>query len=817
MLSWLRVPDDERKGRRLGDETKGRIADLASGWTVDSDAPPVPEPPIKRDASGPNRVPDAPRRKAKTQPPPPPGSAARKALEHKIVELREAAGEPESPRPPALPPAGRPPPPVPPESARPPSSAPGPGRKRATRKGDPLDLSTVPESDKTQENRGAVGIKHDRSASLITNTASGTIGGDTPSPIFDREAIAAGQRGAIADEPVVPGARLGSPPGDAVPRPAERGASGASKPTGAAQRSGPSPAPIAAQRSGPSPAPIAAQRSGPSPAPIAAQRSGPNAAPEGASPIGSGPAAAIRGTPRTGEPAAASGPASSRPGERLISDAGIDELVAALPAPPTPGESRLVVPVGEFDQAQTILDQDKRRIAHAQATIKRDAAGALLGLAEPAPARMPAAEVLFDEPLRARADSSFDEPTRKRDESGFDEPTRRRADGFDEATQRSDLLHDTSNAATGRLAVRDDDATTLAAPGSRATASVTLRSTAALPRRRGVVGDLRYPATVVLGLRRSRRELAQITARQATRQQSRRHHLITLGRAAVTNDGFEHKALGPAREQLAGIEDERSQHAGHVAAADAELTRVGRERDAKAKQYATDIAALDSELAGLVKKLEPLHREAAQARRRATDLHEALRRIDARIAATEASLDPAKPTKRDRAEIQAEIATLRGDRKAIQSDEPVLAGQLDALDPRIAAHEAARSEAQRKRAELETAEHDDQRRVEELLTAIGAKRKVVDRAAAAAEARRDRILFQLGERLYVDRPDDLAAELAPIDEIDLELGSGDRRIMELREILTSVHRWKLVRGVALLIVVVAALGAVTAAILYFTL
>src|SRR5262245_1375426 len=254
MLSWPRVPDDERKGRRLGDETKGRIADLASGWTVDSDAPPVPEPPIKRDASGPNRVPDAPRRKAKTQPPPPPGSAARKALEDKIVELRELHGDPEAPRPPALPPAGRPPPPVPPQSARPPSSAPGPGRKRATRKGDPLDLSTVPASDKTQENRGAVGIKHDKSASLTTNTASGTIGGDTPSPLFDREAIAAGQRGAIADEAVIPG-QLGSSPGDAVPRPADRGASGASKPTATGQRSGPSPAPIAAQRSGPSPAP----------------------------------------------------------------------------------------------------------------------------------------------------------------------------------------------------------------------------------------------------------------------------------------------------------------------------------------------------------------------------------------------------------------------------------------------------------------------------------------------------------------------------------------------------------------------------------
>src|SRR5262245_309322 len=109
MLSSARVPDDDRKGRRLGDETKGRIADLASGWTVDAEAPPVPEPPIPagardrsspiaREASGPARAGrDAPRRKAKTLPPPPPGSVARKALEDKILELREATEEPEPP------------------------------------------------------------------------------------------------------------------------------------------------------------------------------------------------------------------------------------------------------------------------------------------------------------------------------------------------------------------------------------------------------------------------------------------------------------------------------------------------------------------------------------------------------------------------------------------------------------------------------------------------------------------------------------------------------------------------------------------------
>jgi DNA repair exonuclease SbcCD ATPase subunit len=415
----------------------------------------------------------------------------------------------------------------------------------------------------------------------------------------------------------------------------------------------------------------------------------------------------------------------------------------------------------------------------------------------------------------------IDEPTRKRGEDSR-ESARDDEDFEDKTREANRAAFDASAASTGRFDRGDPtvgdprpDATALQAPASAAAPTGTLRSSASLPRRRGIAGDLLYIATVIAGKRRARREITALTARQTTRQQSRRHHLITLGRAAVTADDFDHAALPPVREQLAGIEDERSQHAGHVVAADAELARVRRDREANARQYAEDIARLDGELAALVKKLAPLHKEVTAAKRRGVGLHEALRRVDARIAATEASLSSPRAAKLDPAEVQAEIARLRADRKSIQSDEPVIAGQLDALSPRVAALEAARGEAERKRTELAAAEHDDQRRVEELLAAIGAKRKVVDRAASDAEALRDKILFKLGERLYVDRPAGLTAELAPIDEIDLELGSADRRMMELREILASVDRWKLARGIALLVVVLGAIGA--AAFWYFLL
>jgi prefoldin subunit 5 len=695
-----RVPDDDRKIRRLGDETKGRIAELASGWTVDGESPPAPPAPelaIKREASSPNKVArDAARRQAKTGPPPPPGSPERKALEQQAVEDNTAAAPPAAnPAAAKLPPG---PPPIPRGRPRT-SQVPATAKPRAR---DAVPGTALAEADKTKENRGAVGMGSD-SDSLTTNAASGTIGGDTPPPVFDRAAIAAGQKGAVATDFVDGG-------------PAARGTP---KPDGLHD--------------------------------LQAASAAPSAAP------------------------------------------------AAISAPARPDSAQLAVPVGEFDHAETVFEQDKLRIAHGQATIVRDAASALLGEPEP----LTVGDAAPGEVLR--------------------DPTR---DATEVRSERADI----SASSTGRFERGDPtqgddrgDATATSVPASGHAASGTLRTSAALPRRRGVWGDIRYVATVVLGLRAARRELAELTAKQATRQQARRHHLVTLGRTAVAlpeflhagRGSFDHPALGPAGEQLASIEDERSQHAGHVVAADSELTRVRRDREAKAKQYATDIAALDSELASFAKRLEPLEKEVAGLRRRAADMHESLRRIDAKIAATEASLTQAKGKSIDRAQVQADIATLRADRKAIQSDEPPLAAELDALNPRIAAIEAARLEAQRKRAELETAEHDDQRRVEELLAAIGAKRKVVDRAAADAEAARDKVLFQLGDRLYVDRPADLAPQLAPVDEIDAELGLADRRMMELREILSSVDRWKLARGIALLVIIIGGLGALAVWWFYF--
>lgn len=434
------------------------------------------------------------------------------------------------------------------------------------------------------------------------------------------------------------------------------------------------------------------------------------------------------------------------------------------------------VPRGEFDTGKgTDVERDKLRIAHEQSTMKRDAASALLQIAEqpetkvkPQPVEVllaETAEVLRGDPtlLESPATTKFE----RGDPTNLGDPT-------------------------------------VASINIAATSAGTLRPQAMLRRKRGIGGDMKYVLTVMFGVRKARIELEALEAKQEIRQQSRRRHLITLGRAAVIMDGFDHPALGPARETLAGVEDERSRHAGSVAEADSELTRVRRDREAKSVENREAVAALDKELVDIEKKLEPLLKEVAGVSRRADDLKASLKKLDQKIANTTMSQHSVQGG--NLAAIQAELATLKADRIAVQRDEPKLAAELDALNPRVAALEGKRGDARKRKLEIEKSEQDDIRRSDELLAAIGAKRKVVDRAASDAETLRDKVLFELGERLYHDRPKDLGAHLAPIDEIDVELGTGDRRVMELKEILSSVDKPKLARGIGVFVLMLAAIA-----------
>jgi len=458
------------------------------------------------------------------------------------------------------------------------------------------------------------------------------------------------------------------------------------------------------------------------------------------------------------------------------------EPVAALTTP-SGGAKLPSVPLGEFDDGPSTIDDAKHRAKQAQFTMKRDAAEALLRMPPPLPVAPP-------RPLPPPPPS----PEPAHSISSISASLRGDPTAVDPTYERGDP----TSVSAGNIT-----AMSAAGPAS------TLRAGAALRRKRGILGDVYYVATALFGLRRTRAELADLRIRQDTKQQSRRRHLVTLGRTAMLSE-YKHAAMDESRVIFEHVEDERSGHAGQVAAADAELDRVRRDRETNAKRNAQEIAAIDADLGALAKKLEPLDKEASAVQRRAEALRDALNKIDAQIAQTQNSLISVKGQRLDKAAVQAEVATLRADRQAVQRDEPIIAAELDTLQPRIAALRGQRATAQQRRAEIVAAEEQDQRRIEELLAAIGAKRKVVDRAAAEAETARDKVLFELGDKLYVDRPKKLAAQLAPIDAIDLELGEGERRIMELREILSNVDKTKLTRGVAFIMGVALVIGLIVA-------
>jgi hypothetical protein len=445
------------------------------------------------------------------------------------------------------------------------------------------------------------------------------------------------------------------------------------------------------------------------------------------------------------------------------------------------------VPIGEFDGGARSPADDKLRSAHADA---------VLGLA-PQPAtvikEVPIGVLLDETAARIRIDSASKSGT------------------LDPATARFERGDPTSEANAR------DDATEIQAPSTHRHTGGTLRATAMMRRKRGIWGDVRYVFTAVHGLRAAKKESDDLEGRQKLRQTSRRRHLVTLGRTAIISDALDHPALGKARDALQGVEDERSKHAGAVAASDAELERVRRDRAEKAKVFAAENIKTSQALAEVARKLEPLEKEASGVRKRGGELKEQLRQIAKKIADTEQLLTSIKGEKLDPNGIRADLASLKADQKAIQRDEPAIAAEMDALQPRMASLVAERIEAETAQAERQRSEAEDQRRTTELFEAIGAKRKVVERAMAEAEAARDQVLFDLGERLYVDHPAILASQLAPIEQIDLEFGESDRRLMELKEIQSNVDRWKLLRGGAMILLIVAAIAAFTAWLLYMLL
>ena len=87
--------------------------------------------------------------------------------------------------------------------------------------------------------------------------------------------------------------------------------------------------------------------------------------------------------------------------------------------------------------------------------------------------------------------------------------------------------------------------------------------------------------------------------------------------------------------------------------------------------------------------------------------------------------------------------------------------------------------------------------------------KVVGRAPPRPKllAAQEETLAALGEQLAEERPAELAMPLRSIEQHDVAIATFDRRHLELSELVRSVDRWAVARGVLWLLALAVAVAA----------
>jgi chromosome segregation ATPase len=241
------------------------------------------------------------------------------------------------------------------------------------------------------------------------------------------------------------------------------------------------------------------------------------------------------------------------------------------------------------------------------------------------------------------------------------------------------------------------------------------------------------------------------------------------------------------------IEDPRSRVEGAAAAAEAEIASLERDRSDEKKKHAQELEKIRRATADTEEKLEPLQRRLRAVWRRVARLQESMVRLDDRLTRAAARLDGLPAEKR--AEAEATIATMRAERQGLDQEEPALAAEIDQLEPAIANLTASLADDRTRAARIEEQERAAVLRVAEKIAAIKARRVVDERAEEELAEAQEESLRALGERLAVERTDELVPRLRGIEEHEVAIGTLERRHLELTELLYGVDRWTVARGV----------------------
>lgn len=307
------------------------------------------------------------------------------------------------------------------------------------------------------------------------------------------------------------------------------------------------------------------------------------------------------------------------------------------------------------------------------------------------------------------------------------------------------------------------------------------------------MGDIAYFFRVLAKRRSAKAEMEQIEARITNEKEARNTKLLNYARHAIGDDSYDQTLVGRARAALLNIEEKRSLHAGRIASANEKVTALERQREEVKAQRDEEVAKLEMEIRAVAASLDPLVARAALARKKTTRLRQQLHSLDEEIQKKEASL-VAVSGAADKASVHAEMASIRAERDAVAQDEPAIAAEIDDLEPKIASLTSSRGELATQIEALAEEERLDVIRLAEKAEAVKASRVVEERAVSDQSAKRQKELLELGEGLHHDPPDTQDPKAAAIVRHDLEIGTLERRSLELSELLDSVEKGPMTRG-----------------------
>jgi hypothetical protein len=331
-----------------------------------------------------------------------------------------------------------------------------------------------------------------------------------------------------------------------------------------------------------------------------------------------------------------------------------------------------------------------------------------------------------------------------------------------------------------------------------------IRRRVAIPRRNGPLGDGRYVFAALRGLARARKALAQARRQVERDRAAREGELLAVARRAVAALEVDVELVSRAQERLTRIEDRRAQGAGRIAAADEELAAIERRRAAELDELRGRRRRLDAQLASVRERLGPLSSRGASALRRAAELEVDAEAVERRIAMAERKLywirGPQLATM-----VEAGLRDHRAELEAIQRDQLEVAAELDDVEPAIASLQSARADLCAKLEELDRAEAELDVRAAERIEAVRAARRVEERVVAEADRERDEALRDLAERVAAERPPELVADLARLDDCELAIATSEREIFEQSELCASIDRRAIARGIGLITVCAAVL------------